>query len=137
MSTKISTKRIKIANDNINIPNLPNMDEKITITVNGEKYSEIIHTFDQNYQDGKYKKKCFMKETFLGNLKHSVDDHPAEIGYFPDGIIRWEIWYKDGLVHRDNELPAHIFYFNNGKMSDTYWYVDGVMVKAEIYHTSY
>ena len=46
-----------------------------------------------------------------------------EIGYYPDGTILYEVWYKDGQLHR-LDGPAYVNYYEDGTIRYVAWYKD-------------
>lgn len=60
-----------------------------------------------------------------GEVIYHCDDGPAYIFYFDENKVKQEIWYKNGLVHRENDEPAIIEYYENGNIKQKQWYVDG------------
>jgi len=56
---------------------------------------------------------------------HRDDDKPAYIGYYESGKIEWQYWYKNGQWHRNNDKPACIKYYENGKIEWQHWYKNG------------
>ncbi len=44
--------------------------------------------------------------------------------YFPNGKIRFEVWWKRGTFHR-TDGPAYQTWFENGQLEYEKWYLDG------------
>ena len=59
---------------------------------------------------------------YKDNKLHRLDG-PAYIVYYQDGSIYYEHWYKDDKYHR-LDGPAHIDYYEDGSISNEEWYKD-------------
>ena len=51
-------------------------------------------------------------------------DGAAIIGYYNNGTVYEEHWYRRGLRHR-LEGPAFVYYYNDGEVASEYWYIEG------------
>jgi len=68
--------------------------------------------------------KYIVKEEYYNNGKlHSYGDKPSVTENFQNGMPKLQVWYKNGILHREERLgPAQIEYELNGnKVSETYF----------------
>lgn len=62
--------------------------------------------------------------------KKHRDDEPADIQYYPDGILHLERWYQNGKCHRINELPAVIIYDYEGNIAVNKHYENDICINV-------
>ena len=49
------------------------------------------------------------------------------IYFFNHKDISTEVWYKDGVIHRDGDKPAKIKYFGDKTINSYSFYKDGIL----------
>ena len=79
---------------------------------------------------GYYKDGSIRYEYWYKDDKYHRLDGPASIDYYEDGSISYERWYKDGKYHR-LDGPASINYHKDGSISYEDWYKDGEELTKE------
>ena len=47
--------------------------------------------------------------------------------FFNHKDVSTEVWYKDGIIHRDGDKPAKIKYFGDKTINSYSFYKDGIL----------
>lgn len=68
--------------------------------------------------------------TNQNNQMHSVNDFPAYVAIYPNGVIHIEAWYVNGVEHRA-QYPALITYTEKGRIKHKVWYTAGVVHRKD------
>jgi len=89
--------------------------------------------------------KNFIEKTYINDTLRSIkymndkqqchrdNDEASCIGYYEDGSIEYQHWYKNGKLHRDNDKPACIIYYKNGSIEYQAWYLMVInMIKKSV-----
>ena len=61
------------------------------------------------------------------NFQHNINDLPAYIEYYKNGVKSMEIWYNHGYPHHLTG-PSHIFYHKNAEISGYMYSINGKIV---------
>jgi hypothetical protein len=61
-------------------------------------------------------------------------DKPSEIGYWPNGNIKWREWCSNCGFHRDGGLPAYERFYENGSIERREWRQYGKIIMAKNYN---
>ena len=77
-----------------------------------------------------YYNRMISHETYQISIQQ---DEKYSVNYSNNGnkIIEW--WRKDTKMHRDNDLPACRKYFPDGRIKEDVWYCDGIIIKSIVY----
>lgn len=91
----------------------------------------VVETVIETISNGRGKTKLINVRDPKTRKKHSFDDKPGSIEYFPKNEIK-EIWYNQGIIHR-LYYPA-IIHSNKrtGKIVCEQWFIDGINIDGEI-----
>lgn len=68
--------------------------------------------------------------TYFKNNERHNSNGPAYIEYYNSGIVKYEIYYIDGVKHRNiSEGPAMIKYHKNGSKKESQYYTNGKFIR--------
>lgn len=94
----------------------------------------IIEHLDPPTKIGTYTHKNYQNVYHEWNnkkgYKHRRKDLPAAIGFYKNGRVHFQSWWKNGNKHRDStelseNLPARIEWYEDGKLKYQEWWKKG------------
>ena len=98
----------------------------MSLTGDGKEFVKICEFYDEE------KTKIKFEKWLLDNNLHRIDG-PAEIRYYKNGNIYYEIYYVEGEKCRLDDGPIEIYYFENGECHFENYYSQNVFVNILYY----